>query len=49
VKEIAVGVMANMVFHQKVFAGIVEKESYLEKLLRLLDVQDSPTLALVFR
>jgi len=49
VKEIAVGIMANMLCHEKVFLGIVEKQRYLEKLLRLLDVKDSPTLSLVFR
>ena len=75
-KEIAVGIMANMLCHEKVFLGIVEKQRYhiwlkyrfcsqdvfevsetssrmyfryLEKLLRLLDVKDSPTLSLVFR
>jgi len=49
VKEIAVGVMANMVCHEKVFLAMVERNKYLEKLLRLLEVQDSPTLSLVFR
>ena len=49
VKEIAVGIMANMLCHEKVFLGILEKTRYLEKLLRLLEVKDSPTLSLVFR
>ena len=48
-KEIAVGIMANMLCHEKVFLGILEKTRYLEKLLRLLEVKDSPTLSLVFR
>ena len=43
-KEIAVGIMANMLCHEKVFLGILEKTRYLEKLLRLLEVKDSPTL-----
>ena len=34
---------------EKVFLGILEKTRYLEKLLRLLEVKDSPTLSLVFR
>ena len=49
VKEIAVGIMANMLCHEKVFLGILDKQRYLEKLLRVLDVKDSPTLSLVFR
>ena len=49
VKEIAVGLMTNMVCHKSVFHKLVEKERYLEKLLKLLEVQDAPTLALVFR
>ena len=49
VKEIAVGLMTNMVCHKTVFHKLVEKERYLEKLLKLLEVQDAPTLALVFR
>ena len=28
VKEIAVGIMANMLCHEKVFLGIVEKQRY---------------------
>ena len=49
VQEIAVGVMTNMVCHQSVFLSLVEKDTYLEKLLKLLDTKDSPTLVLVFR
>lgn len=49
VKEISVGLMSNMLCHEKVFLGLVEKPLYLEKLLTLLDVKDSPTLSLVFR
>ena len=29
VKEIAVGIMANMLCHEKVFLGIVEKQRYI--------------------
>lgn len=49
VKEISVGLMSNMLCHEKVFLGVVEKPLYLEKLLKLLDVKDSLTLSLVFR
>ena len=37
VKEIAAGVMANMVSHQKIFLKIIEKDIYLEKCIKLLE------------
>eukprot|EP00092_Neocalanus_flemingeri_P109270 GFUD01140436.1.p1 GENE.GFUD01140436.1~~GFUD01140436.1.p1 ORF type:complete len:435 (+),score=117.77 GFUD01140436.1:49-1353(+) len=49
VKEISIGVMANMVFHKRVFLSIIEKDKYLEKCLKLLEEKDSPTLVIVFR
>jgi len=49
VKEISIGVMANMVIHKKVFLNIIEKDKYLEKCLKLLEEKDSPTLEIVFR
>ena len=49
VKEISIGVMANMVFHKKVFLSIMEKDKYLERCLKLLEEKDSPTLVIVFR
>merc|ERR1719228_1928303 len=38
-----------MVCHEKIFLNIVENDSYLEKLLKLLSMKDSPTLIQVFR
>ena len=49
VKEIAAGVMSNMVFHQEIFLKIIEKETYLEKSIKLLEEKDSPTLIAVLR
>ena len=49
VKEIAAGIMSNMVFHQKVFCKIMEKEKYIESCSRLLEEKDSPTLIVVLR
>ena len=49
VKEIAVGVMTNMVFHLGVFRRVVVKQHYLARCLELLGEEDSPTLALVLR
>jgi len=49
VKEISVGLMANMVAHPKVFSGVIEKDKFLEAILRMLHVQDSPTLLFVFK
>ena len=49
VKEIAAGVMANMVSHQKIFLKIIEKDIYLEKCIKLLEEKDSPTLIVVLR
>ena len=49
VKEIAAGIMSNMVFHQKVFLKIMEKDKYLESCTKLLEEKDSPTLVVVLR
>ena len=49
VKEISIGVMANMVSHNKVFLHIIEGDKYLENCLKLLEEKDSPTLMIVFR
>lgn len=49
VKEISVGLMANMVVHPKIFRGVIEKDKYLEAVLKLLHGQDSQTLLVVFR
>ena len=49
VKEISVGVLTNMVFHQKVFLSLIEKDKYLERCIKLLEEKDSPTLVIVFR
>lgn len=49
VKEISIGVMSNMVFHNKVFLSIIEKDKYLERCIKLLEEKDSPTLVIVFR
>ena len=49
VKEISAGIMSNMVFHQKVFLKIMEKDKYLESLSKLLEEKDSPTLVVVLR
>jgi len=49
VKEIAVGIMSNMVYHQKIFRKIMEKDKYLESCTKLLEEKDSPILVVVFR
>jgi len=49
VKEISIGVMANMAFHAKIFLKIMEKSKYLERCIKLLEEKDSPTLEIVFR
>jgi len=49
VKEISVGVMANMVSHGEVFLSIIEKDKYLERCIKLLEEKDSPTLVIVLR
>jgi len=49
VKEISVGVLANMVYHRKVFLSLIEKDKYLERCIKLLEEKDSPTLVIVFR
>ena len=49
VKEISIGLMTNAVVHPKVFKVVIEKDVYLEKVLKLLDESDTPTLLVVFR
>ena len=49
VKEIAAGVMSNMVFHREIFLKIIEKDMYLERCIKLLEEKDSPTLIVVLR
>ena len=49
VKEIAAGVMSNMVFHREIFLKIIEKDTYLESCIKLLEEKDSPTLIVVLR
>ena len=49
VKEISVGIMSNMVYHQSVFLTIMERDKYLESCCKLLDEKDSPTLLVVLR
>jgi len=49
VKEISVGIMSNMIYHNKVFLSVIEKDKYLERCIKLLEEKDSPTLLIVFR
>ena len=49
VKEIAAGIMSNMVFHQTVFLKLMEVDKYLESCSKLLEEKDSPTLVATLR
>jgi len=49
VKEISMGIISNMVYHEAIFSGIMEKDRCLESILKLIDEKDSPTLLIVFR
>ncbi|XP_023339680.1 uncharacterized protein LOC111709938 isoform X2 [Eurytemora carolleeae] len=49
VKEISIGIMTNMVFHESLFPTIMETDKCLENCLKLLEEKDSPTLLIVFR
>jgi len=49
VKEISMGIVSNMVYHESLFSSIMEKDKCLENCLKLLEEKDSPTLLIVFR
>jgi len=49
VKEISVGVMANIVSHLEVFEKIIDDQRYLNKCLCLLEEKDSPTLSIALK
>jgi len=49
VKEISMGIVSNMVYHESTFSSIMDKDSCLELTLKLLEEKDSPTLLIVFR
>jgi len=49
VKEISMGIISNMVFHESIFVSIMERDKCLEGTLKLLEEKDSPTLLIVFR
>ena len=49
VKEIAAGIMSNMVFHPSVFIKLMDVDKYLESCSKLLEEKDSPTLVVTLR
>jgi len=49
VKEIAAGIMSNMVSHPTVFLKLMEVDKYLESCSKLLEEKDSPTLVVTLR
>eukprot|EP00088_Acartia_fossae_P059134 TRINITY_DN6990_c0_g1_i2.p1 TRINITY_DN6990_c0_g1~~TRINITY_DN6990_c0_g1_i2.p1 ORF type:complete len:444 (-),score=69.20 TRINITY_DN6990_c0_g1_i2:98-1429(-) len=49
VKEISMGIVSNMVYHESTFPSIMDKDICLEGTLKLLEEKDSPTLLIVFR
>ena len=49
VKEIAAGIMSNMVFHPSVFLKLMDVDKYLESCSKLLEEKDSPTLVVTLR
>jgi hypothetical protein len=49
VKEISMGIVSNMVYHESTFVSIMDKDLCLERTLKLIEEKDSPTLLIVFR
>jgi len=49
VKEISIGIVSNMVYHEASFVSIMDKDLCLERTLKLIEEKDSPTLLIVFR